>query len=178
MSQTEREKVWADLSGNEKTSQFRKNVSEDPDAIESSLKDLQAEIDSTDEKSAFVMAEKQSPDYVNSTSFRLSFLRCCEYDGKRAGRMLIDHMETKRRLFGDAALGRDIRLDDLNDSDRETLSNGGFQFLRERDSAGRLILYYHRTSLKFKNRENFVSLTMNLTCVLCCEAISGTHLHM
>lgn len=155
MSQVEREKVWADLSGNEKTSQFRKNVAEDPVAIKSSLKDFQEEIDRTNVKPAFNLAKQQSPDYVNSPTFRLPFLRACEYDGKRAGRMLIDHMETKRRLFGDTALGRDIRLDDLNEGDKETLSTGGFQFLRERDSAGRLILYYHRTSLKFKNRENF-----------------------
>ena len=157
MSQIEREKVWADLSGNEKTSQFRKNVAEDPAEIDSSLNDLQEELDNTNEKPAFDMAQQQSPEYVNSRTFRLSFLRSCEYDGKRAGRMLIDHMETKRRLFGDAALGRDIRLDDLNDGDKETLHTGGFQFLRERDSAGRLILYYHRTSLRFRNRENFVS---------------------
>jgi len=155
MPQEEREKVWADLSGNEKTSMFKKVVVEDVTQISESLNRLKREIDGIKEKPAFEKAEAQSPGYVQERSFQLSFLRSCEYDAKRAGRSLIDHMETKRRLFGDAALGRDIRLSDLSDNDIETLSTGGIQFLRERDSAGRLVLYCHRGSLKFKERENF-----------------------
>lgn len=161
MPQEEREKVWADLSGNEKTSMFRQPVKEDPKAIDEALVHLQREIEGTKEKTAFDLAQRMNPNYVKSRSFQLAFLRSCEYDGKRAGRLLIDHMETKRLLFGNAVLGRDIRLSDLNSDDMVTLSTGGFQFLRERDSAGRIVLYYHRGSLKFKERENFVSFFLN-----------------
>ncbi len=157
MAHDEREKVWADLSGNEKTSMFKQVVMEDPNEISEGLNQLQREVDSTKEKPAFDFARRQSPEYVQDRSFQLVFLRSCEYDGKRAGRLLIDHMETKRRLFGDSALGRDIRLSDLNTNDMKTLITGGIQFLHERDRAGRIVLYCRRSSMEFKERENFVS---------------------
>lgn len=157
MPQKEREKVWADLSGNEKTSLFRKEVVENNDEIDKALDDLQGEIDSISNKEAFTIAENQSVNYVQDRAFRLCFIRSCEYDGKKAGRLLVDHMETKRNLFGNEGLSRDIQLSDLSQDDMDTLESGGIQFLRERDNAGRIILYSHVDCLKVKRPENFVS---------------------
>lgn len=159
MPKHEREKVWADLSGNEKMSQFRKNVFEDPAVITRALADMQAELGKIPEKQAFEQAAKQADSvaYINSPSFRVMFLRSCEYDGKKAANKFVEHMETKKQLFGEEKLNRDIKLSDLSCDDIETVSCGGLQLLSERDNAGRVILVGHFESLKFKNRENLVS---------------------
>jgi hypothetical protein len=157
MPQDEREKVWADLSGDEKASQFRKEVIEDPKEIAKALEDMEAELESIHDKEAFELARKQSSTYVNRRSFQLMFLRSCEYNGKRAANKLVEHMQRKKQLFGESVLGRDIKLSDLNADDMETLYSGGIQFLQERDNAGRLVLFGHVKSLIFKERENLVS---------------------
>jgi hypothetical protein len=156
MPQDEREKVWADLSGNEKTSQFKKEVIEDPKVIYRALEEMKHTIEETKDKPALELAQTQSPDYVDRRSFHLMFLRSCEYNGQVAARKLIEHMETKKRLFREEVLGRDVQLTDLSPDDMETLSSGGIQFLAERDNAGRMVLFGHVESLKFKERENLV----------------------
>jgi hypothetical protein len=157
MPQEEREQVWADLSGNEKTSVFKKEVVENKEQIDKRLNEFQDEINSIREKAAYEVAEGQSKSYVHDRAFRLSFLRSCEYNGKKAARLLVEQMETKRHLFGDEVMGRDIRLSDLAPDDMATLRSGGIQFLRERDSAGRLVVYINMASLKFKEAKSFVS---------------------
>jgi hypothetical protein len=157
MPQDEREKVWADLSGNEKASKFRKEVIEDPKEIEKAMEDMKAELESIHEKEAFELARKQSSTYVNLRSFQLMFLRSCENNRKRAANKLVEHMQRKKQLFGESVLGRDIKLSDLNADDMETLYSGGIQFLQERDNAGRLVLFGHVESLILKERENLVS---------------------
>jgi hypothetical protein len=168
MPQDEREKVWADLSGNEKTSQFRKEVIEDPAAISKALEDMRKELEKMGNKQALELAltRKDSSAYVNSRSFRVMFLRSCEYDGKKAAHKLVEHMETKKRLFGENLLGRDVELSDLSPDDMETLSCGGIQLLSERDNAGRVVLFGHFESLKFQNRENLVSIFKWKSCVV------------
>eukprot|EP00339_Tiarina_fusa_P027317 CAMPEP_0117080352 /NCGR_PEP_ID=MMETSP0472-20121206/56695_1 /TAXON_ID=693140 ORGANISM="Tiarina fusus, Strain LIS" /NCGR_SAMPLE_ID=MMETSP0472 /ASSEMBLY_ACC=CAM_ASM_000603 /LENGTH=319 /DNA_ID=CAMNT_0004807961 /DNA_START=69 /DNA_END=1026 /DNA_ORIENTATION=- len=154
MPQEEREKVWADLSGNEKTSQFRKDVPEEPEEIARALDEMSTALQEITDKPALDLATKQDGEYVDGRSFRLMFLRSCEYDGKRAAQKLVEHMNTKQQLFGDHCLGRDIKLSDLNEEDMKTLNSGGLQFLPERDNAGRIVLYGHVESVKFKEREN------------------------
>lgn len=157
MPQVQREKVWADLSGNEKTSLFKKEVDENETKMENCLKDMHDAIENASDKEALDLVAKKSPEFINNRAFQLMFLRSNEYDGKRAAQKLVEHMETKRRLFGEELLDRDIRLSDLDADDLDTLNSGGIQFLKERDSAGRVILYGHVKNLKFKSHENLVS---------------------
>lgn len=154
LPQKEREKVWADLSGNEKTSNFRKNIVEDPDAIAEALDAMRHGIEDIQDKSALELARSVSPEYINSLSFQKKFLRSCEYDGLKAAKKLVEHMETKRRLFGDELLGRDINLSDLSVSDMNCLKSGGVQFLPDRDKAGRMILYGDVEQLRYKEQIN------------------------
>ena len=53
MTPKEREKVWADLSGNEKTSQFRKEIVEEPNMISKELEEMRKELSRIREKPAF-----------------------------------------------------------------------------------------------------------------------------
>ena len=82
---------------------------------------------------AFREAQKINPDYVNSKEFRLSFLNAWMFyvdrNGKddyvrkvvkEAARMIALHFYVKKDLFGNGEiLGRDVKLTDLNDDDRE-----------------------------------------------------------
>ena len=172
MPQEEREKVWADLSGNENTSQFRKEITEDPKKISKALYDMATSINDdigVEKQSAYELAYQQNSEYVNNHSFRLMFLRSCEYDGKKAARKLVEHMEMRRRLFGDECLGRDIKLSDLNEEDMRTLQSGSIQFLPKRDTAGRLVLYGHIECIQYKERENLVrsDTRFNTPCLFC-----------
>jgi len=52
-------------------------------------------------------------------------------------------------------LGRDIRLSDLSEDDREALDSGACQILSERDAAGRVIMIYAPGQRKFKHMDNW-----------------------
>lgn len=151
-----RERVWADLSGNEHMSSFRNAPVEDYRSISASFKELAQEIDTIQNKDAFVLAQMQTPTYVDDRSFRLMFLRSCDYDGKQAAKLITHHMERKRQLFGDERLGRDITIEDLSDSEVAIISSGGLGFLEDRDAAGRAVLLSNVSKLKFKDKENLV----------------------
>jgi hypothetical protein len=157
LSVQEREKVWADLSGNEKTSSFRNEVAEDDVIIRAALEDLRREIDDIHIKESLLLTRHQSH-YVKDRSFQLMFLRSCDYDGKAAAKLLIDHIDRKRQLFGDETLGRDITRDDMSEHELEIISSGGLGFLQDRDSAGRVVLLSNFSKFRVKERENLVSL--------------------
>ena len=149
----EREKVWADLSGNEKASSFRQQVDEDNTCISTSLDALSLEINCIQNKKAFLLAALESQD----RSFHVMFLRCCNFDGKKAAKLVFDHLEQKRQLFGDASLGRDITADDLSKSELDMVCSGGLEILQDRDAAGRPVLLSNFSRLQFKERKSLVS---------------------
>lgn len=155
-----REKVWADLSGNERTSSFKKAVTEDPDEIRAALKVMEEEIERTasEKKAAFLLARKRSPENVGEDSFRIMFLRACHYDGRKAGKLLIDNLERKRVLFGDASLGRELNLHvDMSDIEVEFLSSGALELLAKRDSTGRAVLHSDFSKVKLQEKDSLVS---------------------
>ena len=153
----EREKVWADLSGNEKASSFQKQVLEDNTRISASMETLYLEINFIQNKQVLVHTRQQSHDYLKDRSFNLMFLRYCNYDGRRAAKLVIEHLERKRQLFGDESLGRDITTEDLSESEMDIVSSGGLELLQDRDSAGRAVLLSNFSKLKFRETESLVS---------------------
>lgn len=160
LPQDQREKVWADLSANEDASHYKQEMFENPSTIDAALEQMKRNMYDIQNKPgcALSAALNQNRDYVEKRSTLLPFLRFCEYDPRMAVMKLADFMETKRTLFGDDVLGRDIELSDLGPDDLETLNGGGFQILEKPDLAGRHVMYLQPESMEnsFKNYMNVV----------------------
>jgi len=80
-----------------------------------------------------------------------------QQQGERTG--IILHFYVKKQLFGnddyeDDIIGRDIRLSDLTDDDREALNSGSYQIMPHRDLGGRLVAVYARKMEKCKHASN------------------------
>jgi hypothetical protein len=147
MSLKERERILHDIHGVAET------VQETPKLIETSLKKLQdalraergggvggASSSSPPKSQAYDMAASVSPDYVNDDRLRLSFLGAAQFDSKAAARRILDFFTLKLDLFGPDKLCRDIKIEDLDEDDIESLENGHMQLLPTRDQAGRAIM--------------------------------------
>jgi hypothetical protein len=158
LSQVEREKVWADMSGDECLSTFE-IIKEDSEVVAQCLREMDDEISITSRKEAFLQAQGLAPGYVNSEPMRTKFLRSEMFNPKAAAARIIRHFEVKKNLFGEDKLGRDILLSDLTEEgDMEALSCGGGQFLREADKAGRRVYFSRYVGIKYKSRKNIVRL--------------------
>jgi hypothetical protein len=92
-----------------------------------------------DKRSAYDLAHKMNPKYVENPEFRLRFLRTESFDAKQAAIRIAAHFESKLELFGESKLPRDIVQDDLEKEDLEILNCGAQQILPVRDRAGRTI---------------------------------------
>jgi hypothetical protein len=164
----EREKVWADLSGNKNISKFQAILEqeEDPELFPKFLEEINQELCNVSDKQAFEIAQKESPSYTDCSSFRLMFLKAARFDVKAAATSFVRYFEDKRRLFGEESLGRDISFSDLNQDDRDTLATGCCQFLSEPDRGGRSIFFWGQCNTTYKERENLVSVWTRTTWLL------------
>jgi hypothetical protein len=151
----ERERVWADLTGNKEISTFEEVPKEDPEQIQACLRGLQEELlefapkNPTKSLSAALMT---SPDYVCNPQFMLRFLRAHELSVSSTVALMVRHFEMKRELFGADKIGRDIVLSDLNQEDIDVFANGVYRYLAGTDRAGRFI-----TFLDFTKSSSFVN---------------------
>jgi hypothetical protein len=109
------------------------------------------------EKQAYLSARDQNPDYVMNNKFLLMFLRADQFDTKAAAARFVAFFRIKLELFGRDKLGRDIRVDDLNEDDIACLESGYAQVLNARDRSGRAIFMLMPMIRKFKTIENKVS---------------------
>jgi hypothetical protein len=143
LSKGRRELVWSDMIGNDSNAgHFEKGISlESPEICEQSLQELDRELKGMFSfgDTALRRARNQCPSYVDDRDFRLRFLRAERYHVKNAATRLLRHFEEKKFLFGEACLGRDIRLSDLTDDDLECLQVGGQQISPFLDKHGRTI---------------------------------------
>jgi hypothetical protein len=158
----EREKVWADMSGNSNTTTYSINPEEES-FLQEKLDQLEIEVSTISEKEVFDQTRRTFPDYVNSRSFRLLFLRSTSFDATLAATKMTRHFEEKLILFGEETLGRDILQSDLSSDDLDSLHCGGMQILQGAERAGRTIMYSRYTSLRFKTPENMVRAVICLT---------------
>ncbi len=106
------------------------------------------------EKAAFLKAKsfgETAETYVNDVGFRLRFLRCRLFKVKEAARLLVDHLELVRELYGDICLRRPIRLDDIQTSkeERNAFRLGYCQLLPFGDRAGRRIIMVTTDALEY-----------------------------
>jgi len=115
-------------------------IEEKEELIESSLKEMEEEIQKIKKKSAYDKALKMNPSHVGDRHFRLQFLRCESFKGKNAAKRLVFHFKKKEMLFGDGdVLGREVRLSDLSPLDLAMLQSGVMQVLPTRDVSGRSV---------------------------------------
>jgi hypothetical protein len=165
----EREKVWADMTGDPAISRYAEVAPEDPAMVERCLQELQDELQvlaqqasRTTRNSALQRALQQQQrhhqeqqkfsSYGNDErAMRLSFLRAVGFNVPEAALKMRNYYEEKMKLFGgrrDDFLNRPITLQDLSPDDLQVLAGGGHQILSRPDKAGRFVCYarYHNVA--------------------------------
>ncbi len=137
LSMKEREHRFEEMHG---VSSF---INETQSVVSNALSKLDQELASIhcQFKSAYNLAYTMDKSYVESSKFRLMFLRADLFDAKKAAERLLLFMEKKMKFFGPATLVRPIQMSDLGDDDITTLKSGVFQILPSRDRSGRPIIF-------------------------------------
>lgn len=125
---------------------------ETPSLLEKSLEGLQRELDAIPDsmKTAYLKSQKLVLDkknrcngqtditttYVNTSDFRLRFLRCELFDIAKAATRMTKFLDIVLELFGEYALQRPMRLSDFSKTELRHFRKGRYQFLPYRDRAG------------------------------------------
>ena len=118
---------------------------ETPELLRVSLLELSRELDAMPYKPAYDKAQEQQQQqqqqsYVNTTEFRLKFLRCELFDARKAAIRLIKYLDLMVELFGLFALQRKIKLSDFSKHELQILRAGYFQIFPFRDRSGRRVM--------------------------------------
>lgn len=97
-----------------------------------------------EEKQAYTLAQQQPTAdgrccYVNTTEFRLRFLRAELFQTKKAAERMVKYLALLYETFGLVALRRPIRFSDLTKVEQEFLRGGDYQLLPYRDRSGRRV---------------------------------------
>mmetsp|Transcript_8514 Transcript_8514/g.17761 ORF Transcript_8514/g.17761 Transcript_8514/m.17761 type:complete len:477 (-) Transcript_8514:73-1503(-) len=150
LSIRERDEVTYDVHG------VKDILNEDPTFIRDSIKSCEFELRAIpqDNKKAYLYALDQNPDYVMNEKVLLMFLRAVQFNTKAAASRFVAYFQMKLELFGRDKLGRDIRVDDLNEDDIGCLESGYAQVLNLRDRADRAVFVLMPMIRKFKTIEN------------------------
>lgn len=90
-------------------------------------------------QAAYGQAREQYRDYFAIISLR--FLRAERFDTDKALTRIARYFEVKRSYFGGEAMGRDLKIEDFNDNDRQFFRTGFIQVLSERDPKGRCVIF-------------------------------------
>lgn len=161
MSRERRELVWADLSGNRRGSMYyqelAESIRETPANVERAMQELEVEISRLPTFTLLRKVQLQHPEYVNSVSFRLKFLRCERFNAKEAMKRMMRYFEEKNLLWGEECLGREISMLDLDEEDVAYLRSGAHSITPNVDSGGRRIYLTNRGAMKCSNPTSIVS---------------------
>ena len=157
LAPSEREKVWADMSGDGRISLYHVNV-EEATFVADCLVKLNQEISKIRNKEAFELVCRNHPEFVHDRDFQLKFLRADRFDPKAAAERITAHFQEKRRLFGIEKIGREILLSDLHQEDIAFLeSSGAWQFIPNAEHAGRGIVWTRYKNFKSHSLDSVVS---------------------
>jgi hypothetical protein len=154
----DRERVWADMSGNKEISNFEVQK-EDPEHINLCFIELRGELLEFTGKhpaKALSAAFATSPGYICNPEFMLKFLRAKEYSVPSTVALMARYFEMKRELFGQDKIGRDILFSDLNEYDTEFMTHGAYQYLKGTDRAGRSISFLNVADPSYSGKYNVV----------------------
>jgi hypothetical protein len=154
----ERERVWADLTGNQNISNFEV-ADEDPALIHRCFTELRNELFEHAKKQpakALSIVINTSPNYICNPPFMLKFLRAQGLNVRLTLALMVRHFELKRKLFGVEKVDRDILLSDLNEYDMEFLKHGAYQYLKGTERAGRSVSFLNLADPSYSSRSNVV----------------------
>lgn len=154
LEKSERQQVWADMAGYAAAIDYRMHA-ETAELVQDRLALLQREIQ--DAGGAYQLAIEQDAAWVDRQ--KIKFLRAEDFNASNAAARMLRYFTLKEALFGKDKLGRDIRLQDFNQDDIESLQAGGMQILSEPDHAGRRIFFTQNRNYMYKERKNMVSCT-------------------
>jgi len=118
-------------------------IPETPELIRSSLNAFQRAIDNmvpAHEKGAYYKACSMNSTYVQSSEFRIKFLRAELFDVKNAALRYVRNLDYLLEAFGEFALMRQLYLSDLTKEEMNFFKKGYTQVLPFRDSVGRRIM--------------------------------------
>ncbi|KAG7348413.1 hypothetical protein IV203_017118 [Nitzschia inconspicua] len=115
---------------------------ETPELIETSLAQLQEEIDQIPQKDEYDEAQQYPQTYVNTEAFRLKMLRSELFNPKAAAIRLVKFLEFMKEYYGPELLTRPPRFSDLGTEELDLLKAGGQQILPCRDRSGRRIAIF------------------------------------
>lgn len=127
--------------------------SEDITFLNNALAALDANLAPKTRGTAFEIAEKQNPSYVNARSFRITFLRGNRYDINATADQMIRFFTMKQKLFGTEKLTKDITIMDLDENDIHSLQSGSIQ-IAGKDRSNRQILFQALGLRSFKTLRN------------------------
>lgn len=113
---------------------------ENPEMIRRALAALQVEIERLADPT-YMRVFAANRQYVEDVNLRLMFLRGKLYDARSAAKQMINYMRNQERFFGTHTLGRDVQVGDLNEEDKQIIRSGIFHIQKERDKAGRAVIY-------------------------------------
>jgi hypothetical protein len=154
LSSQEREAAFEDLHA-------VANVREEsPEAISTLATEVKHEIAKIREKSAYSKASFLSPNYVNNLGFIRMFLRAEQYNPRLAANRMVSYFQHKLELFGIEKLSKNITLEDLDEDDKAAMLSGSIQFLPQKDSAGRTVIFSAQRLKQFKSLTNQVRNTI------------------
>ena len=130
-----------------------------------------ATITSPRTRSYYKQAMVSSPEYVRG--LYLKCLRAKDFDPKQSAELLERFLELKSRLFGQETLTRDIIMSDLSSEDIQYWKTDFIQISKQRDSAGRSVMYFRGKALQEIPTITIVSafITFFLFVTLMCVSI-------
>ena len=112
---------------------------ETPEMLSKSLRKMEVEINMIPIKNAYDRSQQVPNTYVNSTDFRLRFLRSELFDERKSAMKLVKFLDLVSDLFGDFALRRQIQMSDFSREEMQVFRIGHQQLLPYRDRSGRRI---------------------------------------
>jgi hypothetical protein len=161
----------------------------DPSRMRESLDQMDRSVNHLMEPNmtAFRKAITLNSQYVlRDRLFRICFLRADEFDAPKAARRFLNYLEFSYELFGDVALIRPIRFDDLTKDEQNILKEGAQQILPYRDRTGRCIFIrmgkmrspgdcqYH-SSVRKKRKKRRCLFVCLFSCSLCVCVLWRNH---
>lgn len=157
LSSKENQKVLYDIHG------VAELKVEDPEYVLQCKNELEIDLVHNQRYSpAFQVVWREAPSYVRG--LYTMFLRCDEFNVKKASNRVRTHFDTKLWLFGMDKLCRDITLADFDTFDMTCYNSGLFQVLPDRDRAGRVVQIKLWQLQNFHKRENVVRQSQKVQC--------------
>ena len=119
---------------------------ETPEMVGQAQSRLQEELDKLplDSKIFYDRAVSLKSEYVNSADLRTKFLRAELFDANKAALRFMNYLKFCHKYFGDIALMRPLRFEDLTKEEQEIMRTGHAQILSSRDRSGRLVQFFQQ----------------------------------